>query len=74
MSLTFRYARESDTTLILQFIKDLAEYEKMLDEVVATENLLREWLFVKKKAEVIFAVSDGTEVGVALSFITFPRF
>lgn len=38
MNLTFRYAKESDAALILQFIKDLAEYEKMLDEVVATED------------------------------------
>lgn len=74
MNLTFRYAKESDTTMILQFIKDLAEYEKMLDEVVATENLLREWLFEKKKAEVIFAVSDGTEVGFALFFYNFSTF
>lgn len=43
--LSYRYANESDVTLILDFIKKLAEYEKMLDEVVATEALLREWLF-----------------------------
>lgn len=74
MNLTFRYAKESDAALILQFIKDLAEYEKMLDEVVATEDILRDWLFNKKKAEVIFAVSDGTEVGFALFFYNFSTF
>lgn len=74
MNLTFRYAKESDTVLILQFIKDLAEYEKMLNEVVATENLLREWLFEKEKAEVLFAVSDGVEVGFALFFHNFSTF
>jgi len=74
MNLTFRYAKESDTALILQFIKDLAEYEKMLNEVVATEDLLREWLFEKKKAEVLFAVADGTEVGFALFFHNFSTF
>ncbi len=74
MDLTFRFAKESDTALILQFIKDLAEYEKMLNEVVATEDLLREWLFEKKKAEVIFAVADGTEVGFALFFHNFSKF
>jgi len=74
MNLTFRYAKESDTALILQFIKDLAEYEKMPHEVVATENLLREWLFEKKKAEVIFAISDGTEIGFALFFHNFSTF
>ena len=49
----FRYAEEKDVELILYFIKELAEYEKMLDEVIATEDLLREWLFEKKKAEVM---------------------
>ena len=39
----FRYAEEKDTALILQFIKDLAEYEHMLDEVVATEELLSDY-------------------------------
>ncbi len=74
MKLTFRYAEEADISLILQFIKDLAEYEKMLDEVVATEDTLREWLFDKKKAEVIFAVVNGTEVGFALFFHNFSTF
>lgn len=74
MNVTFRYAKESDTALILQFIKDLAEYEKMLHEVIATENMLREWLFDKKKAEVIFAVVDGAEVGFALFFHNFSTF
>ena len=58
----FRYADEKDTALILQFIKDLAEYEHMLDEVVATEELLNEWIFQKEKAEVIFALEDDKEV------------
>ncbi|MBA4701072.1 MAG: GNAT family N-acetyltransferase [Ruminococcus sp.] len=74
MSLTFRYAEESDTALILQFIRDLAEYEKMLDEVIATEDTLREWIFEKKKAEVIFAVVDEAEVGFALFFHNFSTF
>jgi GNAT superfamily N-acetyltransferase len=74
MNLTFKYAEISDTALILQFIKDLAEYEKMLDEVVATENLLREWLFEKKNAEVIFAVENEKEVGFALFFHNFSTF
>ena len=41
---TFRYATENDCARILFFIKELAAYEKMLDEVVATEELLKEWL------------------------------
>lgn len=74
MNVTFRYANESDTALILQYIKELAEYEKMLDEVIATEDLLREWLFDKKKAEVIFAVVEGNEIGFALFFHNFSTF
>ena len=70
----FRYAEEKDVPLILQFIKELADYEKMLDEVVATEALLKEWIFEKKKAEVIFAMEDGCEVGFALFFHNFSTF
>ncbi|MPM84638.1 hypothetical protein SDC9_131711 [bioreactor metagenome] len=44
----------------------------MADEVIATEELIKEWLFEKKKAEVVFAVENGEEVGFALFFTTFP--
>lgn len=74
MCLTFRYAKESDCKLILQFIKDLASYEKMLDEVIATEELLHEWIFEKKKAEVIFACENEKEIGFALFFHNFSTF
>ena len=69
--LTFRYADKKDTELILKFIVELAKYEELENEVVATEQLLEEWLFEKKKAEVIFAVSDGKEIGFALFFHNF---
>lgn len=72
--LDFRYANRSDIPLILQFIRDLAEYEKMLDEVVATEALLEEWLFDRQKAEVLFAVANGKEIGFALFFHNFSTF
>lgn len=72
--LTFRYAEKKDTSVILDFIKALATYEKMLDDVVATEELLEEWIFEKKKAEVIFACEDGKEVGFALFFHNFSTF
>lgn len=72
--LTFRTAVESDAPLILKFIKALAEYEKMSDDVVATEGLLKEWIFEKKKAEVIFAALDGIEIGFALFFHNFSTF
>lgn len=72
--LTFRFAQQEDTALILRFIRGLADYEKLSDEVVATEDLLREWIFEKGKAEVLFAVADGTEVGFALFFHNFSTF
>lgn len=72
--LTFRFADARDCALILQFIKGLADYEKMSDQVVATEALLREWIFEQKKAEVIFACADGNEVGFALFFHNFSTF
>ena len=70
----FRFATENDVALILNFIKALADYEKMSDQVVADEALLREWIFEKKKAEVIFAVDNGVEVGFALFFHNFSTF
>ena len=72
--LTFRNAERKDMALILQFIRELADYEKMLDEVVADEATLEEWIFERQKAEVIFAVEDGTEVGFALFFHNFSTF
>ncbi len=72
--LSFRNAERQDAPLILQFIKELADYEKMLDEVVADEATLEEWIFDKQKAEVIFAVENGIEVGFALFFHNFSTF
>ena len=72
--LQFRYAKEEDTALILQFIRELADYEKMLDEVVATEEILKEWIFAKNKAEVIFVLENDVEVGFALFFHNFSTF
>ena len=70
----FRFAAQQDAALILDFIKDLAEYEKMSDLVVANEELIRENLFEKKRAEVIFAMENGKEVGFALFFHNFSTF
>ena len=70
----YRFANENDVCIILQFIRELAEYEKMLNEVVATEEILRHWIFEEKKAEVIFALEDGKEVGFALFFHNFSTF
>lgn len=70
----FRFAEREDTALVLGFIKGLAAYEKMLDEVVADEETLEHWLFDLKKAEVVFAVDGGAEVGFALFFHNFSTF
>lgn len=72
--LAFRNAEEKDAELILFFIKSLAEYENMIDDVSATPELLKEWLFEKKIAEVIFPVVDGKEIGFALYFHNFSTF
>ena len=74
MALTFRFAQETDTLLILQFIRELADYEHLLDQVVADEATLRDQLFEKRRAEVLFALEDGTEVGFALFFHNFSTF
>ena len=71
---SYRYADKNDAEKILFFIKKLAEYEKMANEVIATKELIEEWLFEKKKAEVIFALEDGQEVGFALFFHNFSTF
>ncbi len=74
MSFEIVSATQNDCTEILRFINELAAYEKMSDEVVATEELLNEWIFEKQKAEVIFAVEDGKKVGFALFFHNFSTF
>lgn len=71
---TFRAASRGDVDLILQFIRSLAEYERMADAVVATPELLEEWLFDKGAARVVFALCDGVEAGFALYFHNFSTF
>ena len=72
--LVFRFAQPDDAEKILFFIRELAKYEKMENEVVATPELLREWIFEKGKAEVIFPVVGGREIGFALFFHNFSTF
>lgn len=72
--LTFRDAKIEDTALILEFIKKLAEYEKRLDEVIATEEELEKWIFDRNQAEVIFALENGNEIGFALFFLSFSTY
>ena len=72
--LSFRNAERKDISLIFQFIKELAEFVKMLDQVVADEATLEMWIFDKEKAEVFFALEDGKEIGFALYFHNFSTF
>ncbi|HYE67211.1 MAG TPA: GNAT family N-acetyltransferase [Anaerovoracaceae bacterium] len=72
--LRIRIAEVEDTPLILQFIKDLAEYEGMLSQVVATEELLEVTLFGKKQAEVIIGEYKGEPVGFALYYHSYSTF
>src|SRR5260221_10137599 len=74
--MTFRIERatERDVPLILELIKDLAEYEKMADLVAATETTLRESLFEKRAAEVIIGYAGDEPAGFALYFQSFSTF
>lgn len=63
-----------DEELILSFVRALADYEHMSDQVVATPEILREWIFEKRAAEVIFAEVEGKAVGYALFFYNFSIF
>ena len=70
-NISFRFAERDDCAIILRFIHNLAKYEHMGNDVVATDDLLAEWLFDKHAAEVLFAVVDGLEIGFALFFSSF---
>ncbi|MBE6823084.1 MAG: GNAT family N-acetyltransferase [Ruminococcaceae bacterium] len=72
--LTIRFAQEADVPVILDFIRGLAEYEHMTQDVSATEEILRDSLFVRKKAETVLAEQDGKPVGFALFFHNFSTF
>lgn len=73
--LSFAFADPSDIPQILVFIRELAEFEKRLHEVVATEELLREHLFgARRAAEAVIVRLSGVPVGYALFFHTFSTF
>ena len=70
-SFHIRFAQEADISAILGFIHALADYEHMSDQVIADDALLREWIFEKKKAEVLIGEEQGFPVGMALFFHNF---
>lgn len=74
-NLTLEIATEQDTPLIFSFIKELAEYERLAHEVIATEEIIKETLFGKRAyAEVVIARWDSKPVGYALFFHSFSTF
>jgi len=75
INLNIRKASIDDVPLILKFIKELSVYEKMSEEVIATEDTLRETLFGDKSyAQVLIAEIKGKPVGYALYFYNFSTF
>lgn len=73
--LTIRTATEADLPLILRFIKLLAEYEKLADKVVATEDILRKSMFgATPRAECLLAFHGNEAVGCAIFFHNFSTF
>ena len=73
--ITLRFATEEDTPLIFNFIKGLAEYEKLFNEVEATEELLRSTLFGERKfVEILIAEYKGEPAGFAIFFHNFSTF
>ena len=75
VNLNIRKASHKDVSLILHFIKDLAEYEKLSEQVVATEEILQETLFGDKSyAQVLIAEIEEKPVGYALYFYNYSTF
>lgn len=69
-----RFAEEKDAEIILGFIKELAEYENLLNEVLATEEILKKSIFERKVAEVVIGEYQGKAVGFILFFYNFSTF
>ena len=73
-NIIIRQAERKDARLLLEFIKGIARYEKMENEVVASPEVLEREMFDEHRAEAVFAVEDGREVGFALYFYNFSTF
>ena len=72
--LKIRETSEEDCSLILSFIREIAEYEKMSDEVIATEETIRDSIFKNNRAEVVILELKEKPVGYALYFYNFSTF
>ena len=73
-NIVIRKAERQDVPLLLKFIRGIAQYEKMENEVIASADVLEQEMFDEHRAEAVFAVVDGREVGFALYFYNFSTF
>ena len=73
-NILIRRAERQDVPLLLDFIRGIARYEKMENEVIASPEVLEREMFDEHRAEAVFAVVDGREVGFALYFYNFSTF
>ena len=73
-NIVIRKAERQDVPLLLEFIRGIARYAKMEDEVIASLDVLEREMFDEHRAEAVFAVADGREVGFALYFFNFSTF
>jgi GNAT superfamily N-acetyltransferase len=71
---TIRFADEKDSRIIFSMVKELAEYEKLLDSLEATEELLTETLFHRGVVETLIGECDEKPVGYAMFFHNFSSF
>ena len=74
MNITYREAGKGDAPLIVEFIRAIADYEKLSDEVKVTDADIDRWVFEENLVNVIFAQVDGKDVGFALYFYNFSTF
>jgi GNAT superfamily N-acetyltransferase len=74
MNLDIRYAKPSESELILEFIKGIADYELLSDQVIATKDDIYQSIFIEKSANVIIAFLDNNPAGFALFFYNYSTF
>lgn len=72
--ISFRFAEEKEIPLILDFVRRLAVYEDLADEVVATEEDMADWLFRREIVETLFVLDGEIVAGMALFFHNFSTF
>lgn len=71
---TLRETSENDLSLILGFIKEIAEYEKLSHAVDVTEESLKKYVFEKRRAEVLIVEKDENPIGYVVYFYNFSTF